>query len=81
MIESAKKAANEIKSKPKIMMVTILTSLNDESLKEIGNNNTVNEQVKKLAMIAKAAMAVKGSRIAALVVVYIIPVTRVSDVL
>ena len=53
MIENAKKAANEIKSKPKIMMVTILTSLNDENLKELGNDNTVNEQVKKLAMIAK----------------------------
>ena len=53
MIESAKKAANEIKSKPKIMMVTILTSLNDQNLKELGNDNTVNEQVKKLAMIAK----------------------------
>ena len=53
MIENAKKAADEIKSKPKIMMVTILTSLNDENLKELGNDNSVNEQVKKLAMIAK----------------------------
>ena len=35
------------------MMVTILTSLNDQSLKEIGSNNSINEQVKKLAMIAK----------------------------
>ena len=53
MIEKAKKAASEIKSKPKIMMVTILTSLNNESLKELGNNNSVNEQVEKLAKIAK----------------------------
>ena len=53
MIEKAKKAANEIKSKPKIIMVTILTSLNDEDLKTMGNNNTVNEQVKKLAILAK----------------------------
>ena len=36
MIDMAKKGANEIKSKPKIMMVSILTSLNDESLKEMG---------------------------------------------
>ena len=36
-------------------MVTILTSLNDENLKELGNDNTVNEQVKKLAFIAKEA--------------------------
>ena len=53
MIEKAKKAASEIKTQPKIMMVTILTSLNDQSLKEIGSNNSINEQVEKLAMIAK----------------------------
>ena len=53
MIEKAKKAANEIKTKPKIMMVTILTALNDNDLKMMGNNNTVNEQVKKLAEVAK----------------------------
>tara|TARA_B100000700_G_scaffold313576_1_gene398793 strand:- start:207 stop:887 length:681 start_codon:yes stop_codon:yes gene_type:complete len=53
MIEKAKKAADEIKAKPKILMVTILTSLNDENLRELGNDNTVNEQVKKLSMIAK----------------------------
>ena len=53
MIEKAKKAANEIKSKPKIIMVTILTALNDDDLKAIGNNSTVNEQVKKLAQVAK----------------------------
>ena len=53
MIEKAKKAANEIKSKPKIMMVTILTALDDSDLKDMGNNNTVIEQVKKLAKLAK----------------------------
>ena len=53
LIASAKKAADEIKSKPKIMMVTVLTSLNDNDLKDIGNQNTVTEQVKKLAMVAK----------------------------
>ena len=36
LIENAKKAASEIKSKPKIMMVTILTSLNDDDLKDMG---------------------------------------------
>ena len=45
MIDKAKKAANEIKSHPKIMMVTILTALNDKDLKDIGNNSTVAEQV------------------------------------
>ena len=53
LIESAKKAASEIKSKPKVMMVTILTSLSDNDLKDMGNNSTVNEQVDKLAKLAK----------------------------
>ena len=53
MIEKAKLAANGIKSKPKVMMVTILTSLNDEDLSHMGNNSSVNEQVKKLAKLAK----------------------------
>ena len=53
MIEKAKKAANEIKSRPKILMVTILTALSDNDLKDIGNNNTVDEQVEKLAKVAK----------------------------
>jgi len=53
MIYKAKKAADEIKSRPKIMMVTILTALNDEDLKVIGSNNSVNEQVEKLAKLAK----------------------------
>ena len=53
MIDKAKKAADEIKSRPKIMMVTILTTLNDEDLKVGGNNSTVKEQVEKLAKLAK----------------------------
>ena len=53
LIESAKKAADEIKSKPKLMMVTILTSLSDDDLKDMGNQNTVIEQVEKLAKVAK----------------------------
>ena len=53
MIDKAKKAANEIKSKPTIMMVTILTALDDNDLKDMGNNNTVIEQVEKLAKLAR----------------------------
>ena len=53
MIKQAKKAAGEIECKPKIMMVTILTALNDADLKAAGNNNTVFDQVKKLAQLAK----------------------------
>ena len=53
MIDKAIKAAKEIKSQPKIMMVTILTALNNEDLKAIGSKSTVNEQVEKLATLAK----------------------------
>ena len=53
MINKAKKAAKEIKSKPNILIVTILTALNDSDLKDMGNNNTVAEQVQKLAKVAK----------------------------
>ena len=53
MIDKAKQAAKEIKSQPNIMMVTILTSLNDDDQKIIGSNNTVSQQVKKLAELAK----------------------------
>ena len=53
MIEQAKKAASEIKSKPKILIVTILTALNDEDLEAMGNNASVIEQVEKLAKVAK----------------------------
>ena len=53
MIEKAKKAASEIKSQPKIMIVTILTALDDEDLKAMGNNTSVTEQVEKLAKVAK----------------------------
>ncbi len=53
MIDEAKKAVGEIKCKPKIMMVTILTSLNDEDLKDMGNKNSVAKQVEDLAKVAK----------------------------
>ena len=53
MIEKAKKAASEIKSKPNVMMVTILTALSDKDLKDMGNDNTVTQQVEKLAKVAK----------------------------
>ena len=53
MIDKAIKAAKEIKSQPKIMMVTILTALNDEDLRATGSNSTVNEQVEKLAKLAR----------------------------
>tara|TARA_B110000438_G_scaffold288994_1_gene323079 strand:+ start:1000 stop:1686 length:687 start_codon:yes stop_codon:yes gene_type:complete len=54
MIEKAKKAAKEIKALPKILMVTILTSLSDEDLRDMGNNATIENQVKSLATMAKS---------------------------
>ena len=53
MIEVAKKAAEELSFKPKIMMVTVLTALNDEDLKSMGNSNSVVRQVESLAQMAK----------------------------
>ena len=53
MIEKAKKAASEIESQPKILMVTILTSLNDNDLKIMGNDSGVMQQVEHFAKIAK----------------------------
>ncbi len=53
MIEKAKEAASEIKSRPKILMVTILTSLNDNDLKYMGNDSSVMQQVEHFAKIAK----------------------------
>ena len=53
MVQQAKKAASEIKSQPKILMVTILTALDDEDLKLMGNKGTVNDQVENLSKIAK----------------------------
>ena len=54
MIDKAIKAARDIKSQPKIMMITILTALDDDDLKAMGSKSTVNEQVEKLAKLAKA---------------------------
>jgi len=53
MIKKAIRAANEIKCNPKILMVTILTSLNDIDLKDMGNKATVSSQVESLAKMAK----------------------------
>ena len=53
MIMKAKKAVDEIEAQPKILMVTILTALNDEDLKNMGSNASVIVQVEKLANLAK----------------------------
>jgi len=53
MIEKAKEAASKIKSQPKILMVTVLTSLKDNDLKIMGNDSGVMQQVEHFAKIAK----------------------------
>jgi len=53
MIDRAKTAASEIEACPDILMVTILTSLNDNDSITIGNNSTISQQIKKLAELAK----------------------------
>ena len=53
MIEKAKQAASEIESQPKILMITILTTLEDEDLKNMGNESSVTQQVEHLVKMAK----------------------------
>ena len=53
MVDQAKKASNEIQCKPKIMMVTILTSLSDKDMRDLGDKNSIAEQVENLAKVAK----------------------------
>ena len=53
MIEKAKQAASEIESQPKILMITILTTLEDEDLKNMGSESSVTQQVEHLVKIAK----------------------------
>jgi orotidine-5'-phosphate decarboxylase len=51
----ALKAAKKVAGKTKLIGVTTLTSLNSESLKEIGFNNSLNKVVLKQSILAKKA--------------------------
>ena len=55
MIQAAKQAQNESKSNAILVGVTILTSLNDDHLKEIGFHDGVKTTVSKLSLLAKEA--------------------------
>ena len=59
MMASAVKAAREVerigKAKSRLLAVTILTSLKDEELREIGMNASIRTQVLRLAKLAKEA--------------------------
>ena len=53
MIKSIRKKANEINKNLKILGVTILTSLNNKSLKDIGHTKNVKQLVLKQAALIK----------------------------
>ena len=55
MMKAAKKAQYETNKKLKILAVTILTSLTNKDLKQMGSNANIETQVKKLAQTAKLA--------------------------
>jgi orotidine-5'-phosphate decarboxylase len=55
MMRAAKKAQSETNKKLKILAVTILTSLTNKDLKQMGSNSSVESQVQKLAQTARLA--------------------------
>lgn len=55
MMRAAKRAQSETNKKMKILAVTILTSLSNKDLKQMGSNTKVETQVQKLAQTAKQA--------------------------
>lgn len=55
MMKAAKKAQSETNKKMKILAVTILTSLSNKDLKQMGSNTPIQTQVQKLAQTARLA--------------------------
>jgi orotidine-5'-phosphate decarboxylase len=55
MMKAAKKAQSETNKKMKILAVTILTSLTNKDLKQMGSNKPIQTQVQKLAQTARLA--------------------------
>ena len=55
MLRAVKKSAKKINKNLKIIGVTVLTSLSNESLKKIGHTKSINYLVAKQAKLAKAA--------------------------
>lgn len=54
-VKAAREAENRGKTKPLLLAVTILTSLKEEELREIGMNASTRRQVLRLAKLAKEA--------------------------
>ena len=53
-IKAAVKSAKKTNSKLRILLVTILTSISNSSIKKIGHTKSIKELVKKQALLAKA---------------------------
>jgi orotidine-5'-phosphate decarboxylase len=53
-IKAVVKTAKKINSKLKILLVTVLTSISNSSVKKIGHTKSIKELVKKQALLAKA---------------------------
>ena len=53
-IKEVIKTAKKINPKLKILLVTVLTSISNSSIKKIGHTKSINELVKKQALLAKA---------------------------
>lgn len=54
MLRAAAEAAAQSETKPKVLAVTVLTSLSDEDLQEIGVSGRAMDQVLRLAQLARA---------------------------
>ena len=55
MLKAIKKAAKKYNKKLKILGVTVLTSFTNSSIKEIGHTRSIEDLVKKQALLAKSA--------------------------
>jgi orotidine-5'-phosphate decarboxylase len=55
MMESALEGVNKSKHNPFLIAVTVLTSMNQDNLNELGVNNSIEAQVLKLASLTQAA--------------------------
>jgi orotidine-5'-phosphate decarboxylase len=55
MMQAAREALTKFSQPPHLIAVTVLTSLTDDDLKDIGLNVTAEEQVQRLALLTKKA--------------------------
>jgi orotidine-5'-phosphate decarboxylase len=53
MMEAVREEMNKLKDPPLVLAVTILTSLGEEDIREVGFDRTIPEQIARLAKLAK----------------------------